>query len=190
MREKLFVIVFFLTIVVSPAYAETIYLKDGRIVTGKIINRGVADITIREGAAPRHYFNDQILRIEQDDALVSPAAPADPAPKAVVSTEKVLLITEFIEVSGVRQSIQANIDRIIAQSPPERQADMKTVFDMQGIMRELMLIYDQYYSPEELKEIIAFYKTPAGQKMIEVTPKIMGEFLQASVDAIKQRPKP
>lgn len=177
-------------LVIGVAHAETIYLKDGRVVTGKIINRGAADVTIKEGGAPRHYFSDQILRIEQDDAPVSLAAPADPAPKPVVSAEKVVLITEFIEVSGIRQSIQAIIDRIIAQSPPEKQTELKSVFDMPGIMRELMPIYDKYYSSEELKEISAFYRTPAGQKMIEVTPKIMNEFLQASVDAIKQRPKP
>ncbi|MBI3617625.1 MAG: DUF2059 domain-containing protein [Candidatus Omnitrophica bacterium] len=190
MKDKLLVVVFLLISIATPARAETIYLKDGRVVTGKIINRGAADVTIKEGGAPRHYFSDQILRIEQDDAPVSLAAPADPAPKPVVSAEKVVLITEFIEVSGIRQSIQAIIDRIIAQSPPEKQTELKSVFDMQGIMRELMPIYDKYYSSEELKEISAFYRTPAGQKMIEVTPKIMNEFLQASVDAIKQRPKP
>ena len=67
---------------------------------------------------------------------------------------------------------------------------MRTIFDINGIIRQIVPIYDKYYSPEELREIIAFYKTPAGQKMIEVTPKIMSEFLQASVDAIKQRSQP
>ena len=190
MSIKLSVIVFSLMVIACPAHAETIYLKDGRVVTGKIINRGVTDVTIKEGAIPRTYFNDQISRIEQDGAPVSPVTSGGASPKAMISVEKIGLITEFIEVSGIRQSIQANIDRIIAQSPPERQAELKTVFDMSGIMEQLLPIYDKYYSSEELKEIIAFYKTPAGMKMIEVTPRIMSEFLQASVDAIKQRSQP
>ncbi len=188
--KKLSLTVFSLAIAASFAHAETIYLTDGRVVTGKIINRGATDVTVKEGGTPRHYFNDQILRIEQDDAPVNRAVSADPAPKPVVSAEKIVLITEFIEVSGIRQSIQANIDRIIAQSPPEKQAELKTIFDMQEIVQELMPIYDKYYSSEELKQISAFYKTPAGQKMVEVTPKIMGEFLQATVDAVKQRSQP
>lgn len=194
MREKLFVITFFLIIAACPARAETIYLNDGRVIKGKIINRSVDDVTIKEGAMPRKFFNDQILRIEQDEAPVNPAAgatgAANPSPLTGISSEKISLIVEFIEASGIRQSMQANIERIIARSPAEKQAELRTIFDIDGIVQQLVPIYDKYYSPEELGEIIAFYKTPAGQKMIEVTPKIMSEFLQASVDAIKQRSQP
>lgn len=194
MREKLFVVALFLTIVVSPARAETLYLNDGRAIKGKIVNRGAYDITIREGAMPRKFFNDQILRIEQDEAPVNAAQGAigaiDSSMLTGISAEKVTLIVEFIEASGIRQSMQVNIEGIIAQSPAEKQAELRTVFDINGIIRQLVPIYDKYYSPEELREIIAFYKTPAGQKMIEVTPKIVSEFLQTSVDAIRQRSQP
>lgn len=194
MRGKLFIIVFFLTMVVSSARAETIYLNDGRVIKGKIINRGAYDVTVREGAMPRKFFNDQILRIEQDEAPVNAAQGAigavDSSRLAGISAEKVNLIVEFIEASGIRQSVQVNIERIIAQSPAEKQAELRTIFDINGIIQQLVPIYDKYYSPEELKEITAFYKTPAGQKMIEATPKIMSEFLQASVDAIRQRSQP
>jgi len=194
MGEKLFVIIFFLTAAVCSARAETVYLKDGRMIKGKIINRGAYDITIKEGAMPRKFFNDQILRIDQDEAPVNAAEGAigavDSSKLTGISAEKANLIVEFIETSGIRQGVQANIDRIIAQSPAEKQAGLKTVFDINGIVQQLVPIYDKYYSPEELREIIAFYKTPAGQKMIEVTPKIMGEFLRASADAVKQRSQP
>ncbi len=194
MREKLFIIVFFLTIVVSSTHAETIYLNDGRVIKGKIVNRGAYDVTIKEGAMPRKFFNDQILRIEQDEALVSPPVDStgavEPPALTGISAEKIALITEFLEVSGIRQSMQANIERIIAQSPAEKQAELRTIFDINGIIRQLVPVYDKYYSPEELKEITTFYKSPAGQKMIEATPKIMSEFLQASVDAIRQRSQP
>ena len=119
MRGKLFVLVFFLTMVVSPARAETIYLNDGRVIKGKIINRGAYDVTIKEGVMPRKFFNDQILRIEPDVAPVNDAAGAtgavDSSGLTGISAEKAALITEFIEASGIRQSMQANIDRIIAQ---------------------------------------------------------------------------
>jgi len=194
MKVKLLGVVLLGLVVVPGVRAETIYLNDGRVIKGKIINRGAYDVTIKEGAMPRKFFNDQILRIEQDEAPVNGAVGAigavDSSRLTGISAEKAALITEFIEASGIRQSMQANIERIIAQSPAEKQAELRTIFDINGIIRQIVPIYDKYYSPEELREIIAFYKTPAGQKMIEVTPKIMSEFLQASVDAIKQRSQP
>lgn len=41
-------------------------------------------------------------------------------------------------------------------------------------------IYDKYYTVEELREILAFYKTPVGRKTNKVMPQIMQETLQAS----------
>lgn len=193
MKRKLSVIVFFLMVAAYQAHAETIYLKDGRVVKGKIINRGAYDVTIKEGAMPRKYYNDQILRIDQEDALAHPApgpAAVDSLQAAGISPEKVELIFEFIETSGIRQSIQANIERIVAQAPAEQQAQLRTIFDINGIIPQLVPVYDKYYSPEELEEIIAFYKTPAGQKMIEVTPKIVNEFLQTSMQALQKRAQP
>lgn len=181
-------------LVIGVVRAETIYLNDGRVIKGKIVNRGAYDVTIKEGAMPRKFFNDQILRIEQDEAPVNATEGAtgavDSSRLAGISAEKVDLIVEFIEASGIRQSMQANVDRIIAQSPAEKQAELRAIFDVNGIIRQLVPVYDKYYSPEELREITAFYKTPAGQKMIDVTPKIMSEFLQASVDAIRRRSSP
>lgn len=194
MRKKISVIVFILAVVVGSARAETIYLNDGRVIKGKIINRGAYDVTIKEGVMPRKFFNDQILRIEQDEVPVN-AAPSTvgaigPSPVTGISAEKIALISEFIEVSGIRQSLQANIQGIMAQLPAEKQDEGRAIFDINVVMAQLAPIYDKYYSPEELREIIAFYKTPAGQKMIEVTPKIVSEFLHSSVDAIKQRSQP
>ena len=186
MRTNLIIISLFLTIAISAAHAETIYLKDGRVIKGKIINRGAYDVTIREGAMPRKYYNDQILRIEQDEA---PAGSARPAGQAM-SEEKIALIVEFIKVSGMRQSMEATIERIVTQAPVEKQAELRILFNISGIVQQLIPVYDKYYSSEELREIIVFYKTPAGQKMIQVTPQIINEFMQASVAAIKQHSKP
>ena len=36
-------------------------------------------------------------------------------------------------------------------------------------------IYDKYFSEEELREMLAFYRTPLGRKSIEVMPSLMQE---------------
>lgn len=197
MKIKFLYVLFLGFTITGTAQAETIYLKDGRVIKGKIINRGAYDVTVKEGMMPRKYYNDQILRIEQDvEAPVVEETPlttpseSDMAALSKISPEKITLIKEFIEVSGIRQSIQTNIERIIAQAPAEKQTELKTVFNLEQIVQQMLPIYDKYYSAEELTEIIAFYKTPTGRKVIEVTPKILAEFMQVTVDAIKRRSQP
>ncbi|MBI5415336.1 MAG: DUF2059 domain-containing protein, partial [Candidatus Omnitrophica bacterium] len=183
MRWKPAVIVFFLAVAVYPAAAETIYFKDGRVVTGKITSRGAYDVVVQEGAMPRHYYNDQILRIEQDQpqAVAEPAAPAslDASQFPGIASGKFGLIMDLMDASGVRRGMRANIDQIIAQAPEDKREQLETVFNLDAIVAQLVPIYDKYYTPDELKEIVAFYKSPAGQKVIEATPKIMQEAMQA-----------
>jgi hypothetical protein len=38
-------------------------------------------------------------------------------------------------------------------------------------------IYDKYFSREEIKELIRFYKSPAGQKMINTMPDIQKDIM-------------
>lgn len=51
--------------------------------------------------------------------------------------------------------------------------------DVQQIVDMGIPAYKKYYSDEEIKQLIAFYQTPLGQKMLDVTPKLVGE-LQAA----------
>ena len=39
-------------------------------------------------------------------------------------------------------------------------------------------IYDKYFSEEEIDQLLAFYNTPLGIKLIKATPKIMEESMQ------------
>lgn len=39
-------------------------------------------------------------------------------------------------------------------------------------------IYDKYFEEKDIDDLIAFYESPVGKKLIEVTPEIQKEFLQ------------
>lgn len=193
MKVLLSVMTLFFVIAACPAHAETIYLKDGRAVKGKIVNKDSYGVVIQEGMMPRRYYSDQILRIDSDVPEPEPtAAPADTTASALanIAPGKVSLIKTLIEVSGARQNMQANIKRIIAQAPAENQPELKTIFDLDAFIAQLIPLYDKYYSEEDLRQIIAFYQSPAGQKVIEVTPKIMGEAMQASLQYFQQKTAP
>ena len=40
-------------------------------------------------------------------------------------------------------------------------------------------IYDKYYTEEEINQIIAFYNSPVGKKMISTMPLVMQESMAA-----------
>ena len=46
-------------------------------------------------------------------------------------------------------------------------------------------LYDQYFSDEELEQMLAFYRTPVGRKAIEVMPSLMVEAAQGVDRAVR-----
>lgn len=48
-------------------------------------------------------------------------------------------------------------------------------------------VYDKNYSESELREIIAFYKTPTGQKIVSSSPKIMQEVMTVFSEKLTPR---
>ncbi len=192
MIRKIFFLLVFLLLAAGGGRAETIHLNDGRVVKGEIVNRGSYFIVVMEGNMPRRYYNEQVLRIEEDDtyAYELGGVTLDPSKVEGVSEEKAKLILTLIEVNGVRKSIQENMEKLISQAPAENKAQLEQLFDVNETVQYLVPIYDKYYSTEELKSIIDFFRSPSGQKVIEVTPKIMQETLQASVEYFKKKANP
>jgi len=47
-----------------------------------------------------------------------------------------------------------------------------------GLIEKIVPLYAKYYSLEDLQALNAFYATPAGQKMVAVTPELMKESMQ------------
>ena len=45
-------------------------------------------------------------------------------------------------------------------------------------------IYDKTFTESELRELAAFYKTPAGQKALSFLPSLSGQFQQAFANAV------
>ncbi len=88
-------------------------------------------------------------------------------------------------------------------SDPEAAATMKKAIDaMKPIMNKMLnedmvAIYDKYFTESEIKDYIAFYKSPSGQKFVNVTPamqtdimnimmqKYIGEIQKAVMDTMK-----
>lgn len=174
------------------ARAETVYLNDGRVVKGPIVDESSYYVVIKEGGMPRRYYREQILRIEKDDDFVYELGDLniDPTQFKDISERKVKLIITLMEVNGTHRNMENNIEQIIAQAPPEQAEKLQKLFNVSDIITQLIPLYDKHYTQNELKEIIAFYRSPAGQKVIKATPEIMKEALQVSVDYFRKRANP
>ena len=47
--------------------------------------------------------------------------------------------------------------------------------DVQQLLDMAIPAYKKYYSDEEIKQLISFYQTPLGQKMLDTAPKLVAE---------------
>jgi uncharacterized protein len=58
---------------------------------------------------------------------------------------------------------------------------MKQINVPELIEQVVVPLYDKYYTESELRDLIAFYKTPTGQKMITVQPQLTGEAMSRTM---------
>ncbi|HEV2957312.1 MAG TPA: DUF2059 domain-containing protein [Xanthobacteraceae bacterium] len=70
------------------------------------------------------------------------------------------------ELRGEFERIQAkNLAQVMATAPP---------------------IYAKYFTVQELRDLLAFYRTPTGAKALRVLPQVMGEFSAGLLPRMKE----
>ena len=57
---------------------------------------------------------------------------------------------------------------------------------MSSLMDEAPIIYARYFTVSELREMLAFYHSPIGQKWLRLTPQIGGETMALLTPRIQQ----
>ena len=87
----------------------------------------------------------------------------------------VLMEQQILPVSGVEnpEAFEAGF-KIGAEMVRELTADG-------GPLKEIIPIYAKYFSEDDILQLIAFYETPLGQKMIEVMPQLTMDSMQVSM---------
>lgn len=175
----------------SRSSAEVIYLKNGRVIEEKIIERGSYYIITTTGKIPKKYFMDQIDYIEEDPV----EGASDQGNVALlqyegIAEDKVKLILNYVDVSGVRSTMKKNIQQTIDQVPEEKREKFKKLLNADGIIERLVPVYDRYYSKVDLINMIHFYESPTGVKVIASTPLIMKETVDVSIQYVKEQAAP
>ncbi|MCF6404941.1 DUF2059 domain-containing protein [Chitinophaga filiformis] len=98
------------------------------------------------------------------------------------TTSKEKKIKEMLELVGsgklgvqVAQQMLSNFQERFTSVPAEFWEKMKASIHAEDLVNLTIPVYAKYYTEEDLDQVIAFYKTPAGRKVIAVTPQIVQE---------------
>ena len=172
----------------SEGLAEIIHLRDGRVIDEKIVERGSYYIVTMKGNVPTKYFNGQIDYIEeakQPETDVSMGI--DMEGMNGISSAKAKLILDMVEASGVRRNMEQNMDQILSQLPEGKRNDYRDLLNVTEIIKRILPVYDKYYSEEDLREMIRFYESPVGKKIIDVTPQIMKDTVTTTLQYFQEK---
>lgn len=203
MREKRIVLMALVLFFYSCwiVFAETIYLKTGKKIRGQIVEKNDKQIKVDISGVKITYYMDEIDHIEGAGTTPTPpdAAQANPSvgPSPAVKEQKIspsedtdvkkVLIMDLIDASGTKETMSQMFSQIIAQAPPDQVASLKSVLDVNEIIPRLVPVYDKYFTEDELKELIAFYKGATGRKLIKVMPSIMEDSMKATESYFQEK---
>jgi hypothetical protein len=125
-------------------------------------------------------------------AIVKPAAAQAPAAKP--SPTALLLAKQIVELKGVKQmmdpvavGVVEKVKSVIMQQNFMWQKDINEVtvqlhkeFDSRSgeLVDSAARAYASHFTEPELKQILAFYQSPVGQKMIVVEPKAIEDSMR------------
>jgi len=179
----------FLLLPITLSYGETIYFKDGTKIKGKIVEDGGYYMVIEQNNRPRRYFSDLIERVEEDivDASISENIQTDNF--LFTQETKIEWILRLLQINGTRDTIKDNIAQIIESAPLGREEEIRDIFDLDGLMEEIIPIYDEHFTETEIQEIVAFYETPIGQKLLEESPDVNKKVLETTIKYFGNRSK-
>jgi hypothetical protein len=107
------------------------------------------------------------------------AAHADVSQDKRIEIEKMLRLTGTEKLMG--QMMTQLISGLKAQQsgvPEEFWIKFEKKMNLHKLIDEMIPLYDKYYSLEDLKAANAFYASPAGQRILKVTPQLMQESIK------------
>ncbi|WP_018259563.1 DUF2059 domain-containing protein [Methylobacterium sp. WSM2598] len=130
----------------------------------------------------------------QKAAPAAPAAPAPAAPNPAISPSHFALAKEVMLSSGIARSFDSivpvfseqikqaavtrpeltkDLDDVLAKLQPEMELQKQRMIDTAS------RIYAEKLSEAELRDIAAFFRSPAGKRYVETQPQVLDDMVQA-----------
>ncbi len=97
--------------------------------------------------------------------------------------EKIKTVLELTTSGNVGEKVMKQIIEQFAKIYPKVDKkfwdEFSNAIKTEDLIKMITPIYDKYYSEQDLDNLIAFYKTPTGKKVIESMPVIAQESMAA-----------
>jgi hypothetical protein len=95
-----------------------------------------------------------------------------------------LLVLTGANKLGVQigRQMLSNFQSSYKDVPSDFWEKFKSEIDSADLVTPIIPVYLKYYTENDLDQLIAFYKTPVGQKIISVTPQLMLESMKVGQD--------
>ncbi|MFP5261621.1 MAG: DUF2059 domain-containing protein [Blastocatellia bacterium] len=96
------------------------------------------------------------------------------------------------DMSGAADKDRDEIQRMVAESSARLVKRFREVVGQKINFAEVgeqlfYPIYDKFYTEEDLRALTAFYKSPVGQKSLEIMPQLMAESMKKSSEILLPR---
>jgi hypothetical protein len=126
--------------------------------------------------------------------------------QAEVSAEAVQVATELMGVLSKDMIAQMSAQMIAQVWPTVQQqlrtarpeidtatlAELRSEFErlqldyLKDVMKGAPAVYAKYFSAQELRDMLAFYRTPTGEKSLKVLPQVMSEFFASLMPRLQE----
>lgn len=123
------------------------------------------------------YRVSQADKIAEQTAVTIVAQMEVELPKLItrsLETRRDLTKKQKAEVLSIATQSASRVSKRVRELLPEK-------INFSETMEQVFFpLYDKYFTESELKELVAFYKSPIGQKSISVTPALLNEAMEIS----------
>lgn len=104
---------------------------------------------------------------------------------ASAQTSKDVKISELLETMGSTQAMKTSYEYMISyykqnnpQISPEYWDKAATLVNYEDLIKKLVPLYSKHFTEQEIEDLIAFYRTTTGKKMIDKMPVILQESME------------
>jgi hypothetical protein len=119
----------------------------------------------------------------------APAAPTPAAPAEAVAPNKEDDIRTLMALTGAGKIGTQFIEQMMAsfkETYPDVPASFWTAFaaeiNADALIDKLLPVYEKHLTQDDIRQLIAFYRSPIGQKMIAAMPRITRDSMQIGQD--------
>jgi len=207
MKRTAVLIIISFFIGVTAVRAETILLKNGTKVQGQIIEKTERGVKVNVKGVTLTYDAGEVQKIEGESSAAGilptkTASPLAPLPVKAVSSgaagkgsgasssgsgdqfagmTKRDLIVALMEASGAREKLTEVFSQAMSKASPKEAVQLQKIFNTDEMINEVIPVYNQYFTEDELRDLILFYRSPLGRKLFMVTPLVVEDSIKASL---------